>query len=313
MIGHTGFVGQNLARQFAFDACFNSRTIGKSAGLRCRTLVCAAAPGSMFEANRQPDRDRAQIAALIAALDRIEADCVVLISTIAVLSAFSAEDEASASFEMETPYGLHRHLLESHVAARAGQVLVVRLPALHGAGLKKNFLFDLLNPMPSMLTPSRLEDLKEAIGGGYADLAAQLYRFDEDLSLFLLDRHALEASGKRRELDQRTTAAGMAASTFTNPASRFQYYDLNGLWDDICRCLKAGLETVHLGTAPIEAGLIHQRLVGATMPQNAARVHLEDMGTAQASLWGMSGRYIADQDEVLTRIERFVGARGGLR
>ena len=33
LIGHTGFIGSNLARQFAFDECYNSKSIG---GIRGR-------------------------------------------------------------------------------------------------------------------------------------------------------------------------------------------------------------------------------------------------------------------------------------
>lgn len=267
----------------------------------------------MFEANRQPDRDRAGVEALMAALDRIEAERLVLISTIAVLKDFAADNEASADFESAAPYGLHRRLLETHLEARVGRLLIVRLPALHGHGLKKNFLFDLLNPMPSMLAPDRLEQLQAALGGGLADLAVRLYRFDDKLGLCLLNRAALGASGQREELEARTVAAGMAAIGFTNPSSRFQYYDLDNLWADICRSLDAGLEAMHLATAPVDAGLVHHRLTGRAMPDNTARLHREDMGTAQADLWGKSGRYIADEDEVLSRIERFAAAQGGLR
>jgi hypothetical protein len=49
-------------------------------------LVCAAAPGSMFEANCFPERDRAAIDAVIARLDKVGARQMVLISTIATLS-----------------------------------------------------------------------------------------------------------------------------------------------------------------------------------------------------------------------------------
>jgi len=55
LIGDSGFVGTNLARQHGFAASFNSRTIGQAAGNGFDTVLCAAAPGSMFEANRFPD------------------------------------------------------------------------------------------------------------------------------------------------------------------------------------------------------------------------------------------------------------------
>ena len=89
VIGHTGFVGGTLARQHAFAAHFNSSNIDTIVGQVFDTLVCAAAPGSMLTANRQPDQDRAQIDALIDCLDGVRARHFVLISSIAVLADFA--------------------------------------------------------------------------------------------------------------------------------------------------------------------------------------------------------------------------------
>ena len=89
LIGYTGFVGSTLARQARFGARFNRANMHESAGAPFATAVCAAAPGSMFEANTAPDQDRAAIHALIDQLSRIKADRFVLISSIAVLSDFA--------------------------------------------------------------------------------------------------------------------------------------------------------------------------------------------------------------------------------
>jgi hypothetical protein len=71
LIGHTGFVGSILAAQHDFAGRFNSTNIGAIAGRSFDTLVCAAAPGSMFEANRFRQRDSGQIDGLIASLDSV--------------------------------------------------------------------------------------------------------------------------------------------------------------------------------------------------------------------------------------------------
>jgi len=144
LIGNTGFVGGALLRQARFDACFNSANIAAIEGQAFGTLVCAAAPGSMVEANRAPEWDKAQINALIARLDRVEAERFVLISSIAVLADFAGRDvEGTAAYQQELAYGRNRRMLETFVERRFPASLIIRLPALFGAGLRKDFLFDL--------------------------------------------------------------------------------------------------------------------------------------------------------------------------
>ena len=92
LIGHTGFVGGALLRQAVFGACYNSASIAAIAERDFGTLVCAAAPGSMLEANRAPERDKARIDGLIAQLSTVRAERFVLISSIAVLEAVAAGD-----------------------------------------------------------------------------------------------------------------------------------------------------------------------------------------------------------------------------
>ena len=89
LIGHTGFVGQALSRQATFAHCFNSSTIDRIDGQSFDNVVCAAAPGSMFEANTLPEQDYEKVAALIERLSAIEAKRFILISSIAVLEDFA--------------------------------------------------------------------------------------------------------------------------------------------------------------------------------------------------------------------------------
>ena len=152
LIGHTGFVGQTLAAQRAFSANFNSSNIQTIDGQAFDLAVCAAAPGSMFEANRQPERDRLAIDGLMARLGAMRARRFVLISTIAVLERFDGgATEDTAAFQTGLAYGVNRRRLEAFCADQFENCLIVRLPALFGPGLRKNFLFDLQNPAPSML------------------------------------------------------------------------------------------------------------------------------------------------------------------
>lgn len=300
LIGHTGFVGQTLLRQRKFSAGFNSANIAASAGQSFDRAVCAAAPGSMFEANRFPDRDAAGIEALCQSLSKIRAKRFVLISTIAVLAQFDgADDETTQSFQTQLAYGQNRRRLEKFCAEHFQNCLILRLPALFGAGLKKNFLFDLMNPVPSMLPLPRFDSFVAALG----PKAAEAYRLDEALGMMVLDREALQASGNRSALEADVTAAGFSAVGFTNPASQFQFYQMSRLWADMQAGLAANLPVLHLAPEPVAAADVHQALLGRKMPETAARIHREDMRTAHAALWSRSGPYIADAAEVMAALK----------
>ncbi|MFN7611407.1 MAG: hypothetical protein ACK5QX_10810, partial [bacterium] len=164
LIGDTGFVGSTLSSQHSFSAKFNSRNINTIGEYRFDTVVCAAAPGSMLQANRAPERDRAAIEALTAQLRSVVARRFVLISSIAVLADFAGgDDEGTQAFEETLAYGRHRRQLEAFCESHFENCLVVRLPALFGPGLRKNFVFDLMNPVPTLLPEARLETLLERL------------------------------------------------------------------------------------------------------------------------------------------------------
>lgn len=306
LIGETGFVGRILADQHHFGARFNSRTIDRAEGRTFDTILCAAAPGSMFEANRYPDSDQRRIDDLVRRLGTIKAKRFILISTVATLADFTAEDENSRAYETRIPYGVHRRRLEAFVESRFPEHLLIRLPALFGPGLKKNFLFDILNPMPSMLTDAKLKELRDRLSQDLAEAAARFYSWREDLALHLIDRPAYDASGRRAELDPAVEAAGLSATQFTSPQSRFQYYDMARLWSDIGLAQAAGVRVLHLAPPPLPASEVFRSVMGKSMPENQARVHVEDMRTGHALLWGRTGPYIADPAQVLDAIGTFV-------
>lgn len=305
VFGATGFVGGNLMRALPGAAGFTSANAAGSAGAGFDTLWCAAAPGSMFEANKFPERDADRLAAIAAALAATQAKRLVLISTIAVLPAFDGgHDESVAAFQTETPYGRNRRALEAACEeAFAGRLLILRLPALYGPGLAKNFLFDLLNPVPTMLTPGKHEELAAALGG--ADPLAGLYAWDEALGMHKIDRAALAAHPDRVRIETVAQEAGITATAFHNPATTYQYYGLETLVADAGRALDAGLAALHLAPPPLRVADIHLALTGRDMAPNAARLHAEDMRTAHAALWDADGPYIAGPDATLAAVKSF--------
>jgi len=306
LIGHTGFVGGALLRQSRFGACFNSTTIPAIEGRTFGTLVCAAAPGSMLEANRAPDRDAAQIDALIAQLATVRAERFVLISSIAVLADFAGgDDESTGAFQQTLAYGRHRRALEAFVESHFAASLIIRLPALFGHGLRKNFLCDLLNPVPTLLTEAKRDTLMTALDPALSGWIAALYSPDAVTGMLRLDRAALNADGRRAALEDAVTALGASATQFHHPETTYQYYAIDRLWQDIGIALEAGLSHLHLVAEPLTAAAIHQHLTGRAMPDCPARVHREDMRTRHAALWGAHGPYQFSAAATLDRLAAF--------
>lgn len=307
LIGHTGFVGSTLARQTGFAARYNSANIAQSAGREFDTLVCAAAPGSMLEANTAPQADQAKIHALIDQLSKIKAKRFILISSIAVLADFaSGDDEDTTAFQTDLAYGRHRRELEAFVEDHFATHLIVRLPALFGEGLRKNFIFDLMNPVPSMLTSEKLEALIEILDASQGAWVRELYAGqDTATGLLKLDRPALNADFRRRALDEAVREAGFAATQFHNPQTTYQYYEMAGLWSDIRMALDNNLTHLHLVAEPLKAATIHKALTGRDMPETHARLHREDMRTRHANLWGATGAYQFDAAATLESLTAF--------
>jgi len=146
LIGHTGFVGGTLHRQRPFAATFNSRNIEEIRGRSFARLVCAGVSAAKWIANKEPEQDWQAIRRLIDCLNGVEAERFILISTIDVYAQPIGQTELDIPPAAGLhPYGLHRLRLEEFVASRFPAHTIVRLPALFGAGLKKNALFDLIH------------------------------------------------------------------------------------------------------------------------------------------------------------------------
>ena len=146
LIGHTGFVGGNLARHAAFDEYYNSKNITSIRGKAFDLLVCSGVSAVKWWANQNPVEDKQRIDALLADLACVHARKVVVLSTVDVYPRTSAVDE---SFDCHShanhAYGTNRLYFEDTLRNRFEVVTAVRLSGVFGPGLKKNVLYDLLH------------------------------------------------------------------------------------------------------------------------------------------------------------------------
>ena len=145
LIGHTGFVGSNLAKAHGFEACFNSSNIADATDRSFELLVCAGVRAEKWIANKDEVSDMARIEELMKVLRTVKAEQAVLISTTDVYADTQGRTEQDdIDIEENQPYGRNRALFEIAFRKRFPNALIIRLPGLFGPGLKKNVVHDLI-------------------------------------------------------------------------------------------------------------------------------------------------------------------------
>ena len=250
LVGSTGFVGSNLLCTAHFDAAYHRIDIQEAWGTHPDLLVYAGVTAAKFLANKDEAADLAVVRAAAENIERIAPRRLVLISTIDVLppeSRVGADETAHIDLAACDAYGRNRRKLELWAEEHVPDTLIVRLPALFGEGLKKNFLFDLMHPVPTMLAPAKYEELAgdPAIRDAYALQENGFYA----CTLPLDARDALLPHFER---------AGFTALAFTDHRSTYQFYGLRHLAGDIEKALEKEIPLLHLATAPVSAGEIYQ-------------------------------------------------------
>lgn len=308
LIGDTGFVGGVLARQVAFAKAYNSRTIDLIQGERFGALVCAGAPAAMWAANANPEGDRANLQRLASHIESASAGRLILISSIAVLDDVAAGyTEADARYETLEAYGRNRRELELRVMEHP-EAIVIRLPALFGPGLKKNFIFDIMNPIPSFLKTDRYQQIYASLGVDERVTMDRFFSFDAELQMHKLDRAGLDDSGKRQELEAAFDRGGFAATAFTNSESEYQYYNLERLKNDIETCVEQGIKVLHICSEPLRAGDLHEALTGKAFRNAGPPVWKEDMRTMHGRAFGRNGPHLYGRGEVIEELRNFVSS-----
>ena len=297
LVGSTGFVGGNLAAKHAFAAVCHSTDIAAQFGAKPELCVYAGVPAAMFLANADPDADLAVMAAARENLRQIAPKQLVLISSIAVYADSRGKDEQSPMTPDGLPaYGRNRLQLERWVREDYPNALIVRLPALYGIGLKKNFLFDLHTITPAMLKPEKYDEL-----AAKSPLVQSAYAL-EDNGFYKLngtvDAAALKAFFAGNDFN---------ALAFTDSRSRYQFYNLGRLWPDLEKARAADLKLLHLCTPPITAGEVYTAVTGRNWHNELAKPPFDyDLRSRHADILGGSGDYLCTKRQELDDITRFL-------
>lgn len=298
IVGYTGFVGSNLCYSTKFDAYYNSKNIQDAFGTQPDLLIYSGVRAEMFLANNFPDKDLAIINNAIDNIRKIEPKRVVLISSIAVYNqTYDVDEDTSIDKEKSTAYGRNRRILEEWVELNCSNSLIVRLPGIFGINLKKNFVFDMINIIPSMLTKVKYEELSE---------------LSDDIrkSYTMLDNGFAKCIVKDAEREYLKTIFKRICFTslnFTDSRGIYQYFDLSLLWSIIKKSLDRNIRILNVAVEPMTAGELYQYVEGKPFVNelNKPIAHF-DFKTKHAELFDGQNGYIMPKEECLKRIKTFI-------
>lgn len=300
LVGSTGFVGKNLMISHSFDTVFHKTDIEKAYGLSPDILVYAGIPSEMFLANKNPEHDKDIIVDAIENIRRINPKKLVLVSTISVYPIPKEVDEGTEIEIYDLPaYGANRLKLEKFVEKTYEDHLILRLPALFGSGLKKNFLYDFIYRVPSILNKEKYYELvmkNQRLGEYYIELDNGFWKCRK------------LTKDDQRTLKQHFEVIGFSSLNFTDSRSTYQFYYLNHLWEHIVWAMSMDIKKLNLATEPISIAELYNALSGDSFVNelNEKLPFEYDMRSRYASALGGKNGYIFDKKHVIEEIKMFI-------
>lgn len=298
LVGYTGFVGSNIAENADFDFLCNSKNIATSFGKKPDLLIFAGVRAEMFTANNFPEKDFAHISEAFENIKKISPKKIVLISTISVCGENPRGNEDSKIDEEKlTAYGKNRLWLEKSVEAEFKNHLIVRLPALYGKNLKKNFIFDCINLIPPLLKSEKLEELSAK--------NPNLREFYENQENGFFKCRDL-SKDERAELKSFFKSCGFSALNFTDSRSRYQFFNLSFLWNIIQKSLNLEIEKLNITAEPVSAAELYEFLEKKPFENHLEKPPLDqNLRSKHAPLFGGADGYFFRKDFVLKDIKKF--------
>lgn len=298
LAGYTGFVGGNIAANHKFDMLCNSKNISEAFGMNPSLLIYAGVPAEMFTANDNPNADKVVTENAILNIRKINPKRLVLLSTIVVLdNPVGADESVEINPARLTAYGLNRLNLEKNVRDTVLHCHVIRLPALFGNGIKKNFIYDMINFFPAILNKAKFDELsrKEPV-------------IKESYTLQDNGYYKLEITNeKKAELKAVFERLNFSAINFTDSRSVFQYYNLAYLWKHIQIVIEHDIPLFHAATEPLSAGEVYEYIFGKPFINELSKPPFKyDFRTMYNDLFGGRRGYIFAREQVLNEIKDFV-------
>ena len=199
---------------------------------------------------------------------------------------------------MLTTYGKNRFWLEKKITENFPNHLIVRLPALYGKNLKKNFIYDYMNIIPSMLKEEKFQELLSQ-------------------NIKLIDFYQLQENGlykcrelsdmERCELKSFFMTCGFNAKNFTDSRACYQFYNLSYLWTHIQKALQNRIHKLNITSEPVQISELYQYLEGKSFHNEIAKIPVnQDLHSKNAAIFGGANGYFFDKSFVFKDIKQFI-------
>lgn len=299
LVGYTGFVGSNLKQMSNFERVFNSKNVNEAYGLNPDLMIYAGVTGTKFLANYQPNKDEEIIKSAIQNIKKIHAKKTVLISTVDVYSDLNdhCEDYVIDSKKLHA-YGKHRYELEQWVINNVKDYLIIRLPALYGNNIKKNFIYDFIYHIPPMLKKEVVKNIGSEfplIYDSYIDVGNGYYQCK---NLSDEDRRNVKIILKSFDID---------AINYTDSRAKYQFYNLTYLYQHIILALENNIDILNIVTEPISAselcGFVDGKVFDNQISDHPIMYNLK---TKYDQFFGGKDGYICSKKIILDDLKSFV-------
>ena len=304
LVGYTGFVGSNIAKNGEFVGLYNTKNITNAYGTKPEVLVYAGLRAEKYIANKYPEKDMESIQQAIENIKRINPKKVVLISTIDVYNTFDGIDEKTNPDDNKLlPYGKNRLYLEKWIEEQFEEFCIMRLPGLFGQNIKKNFIYDFIHQIPFKLTTEKFLELKEN-----NRVIEKYYTLSKD------GFYTCKALTRDEEMELKIILKqnNFSALNFTDSRGIYQFYNLEYLWTHMNICLSHKVKKVNMATEPVSIDELYTYLTGQKFENRITEnPPAYNFKTCYADLFEGKNGYIFDKEQVLLDIKKFVHSQKG--
>lgn len=305
LIGYTGFVGTNLVSE-TYQDLYNSKNINQIVGKKYDTIVCSGIRAEKFLANKYPQEDLIAIQELIDKLKQVECKKFILISTIDIYkNPIDVDETTTIDLEQLHPYGSNRYYMEEFVRHYYPDYLIVRLPALFGKGIKKNFIYDMIHKIPSMIMDIKYRELLEHATEEQRNILEISYKINEQGN-WVFKNDLLKDQLLR--LEECLEKLGFTSRVFTDCRSRFPFYDLSNLQKDIDIAVKNNIRELNIAVEPISAYEVAKECFNV---ENENRIEgrepvYYDMKSIHSKHFNGRNGYLYSKEDTITAIKKFL-------
>ncbi len=300
LVGYSGFVGSNLCAKHNFDGLYDITNIKEAYNTNPDILVYSGVPAQKFLANKEPEKDFEVIKGAIKNIVNINPKKVILISSIDVYKETNGIDEDTKIIPEDLQaYGKNRFYLEQWVMDNFEDYLIVHLPGLYGKNIKKNFVYDLINIIPSMIKEDKFKSLTEN------DKFLEEYYTNQNNGFYQC-KNNLSAEEKKK-LKKYFNNIGFTALNFTDSRGIYQYYNLSYLWGHIEKALENNIKVLNLATEPISIQELYKYIRNTDFTNHITdNIPNYNLKTKYDKIFNGNNGYIFDKKFVLEDIKKFV-------